>query len=161
MFGMSAQSSLTLDKVSGSSSGSSSMLGVKEGTKFHSLQEHGTCCALPAKEDLDRNLMMNGKPAHFAASADVVQSQSEVPTTDAVPKDAAAARQTATASTSEPQNGESIGDPEPSNGVPVFVMLPLDTVILSTRVNPCHPLHCTAFIHLYLNFTTFGRFSSS
>ncbi|KAK9915577.1 hypothetical protein WJX75_001044 [Coccomyxa subellipsoidea] len=26
------------------------------------------------------------------------------------------------------KNGESIGDPEPSNGVPVFVMLPLDTV---------------------------------
>ena len=73
--------------------------------------------------------MMNGKAAHIEAPAEAVQSQSEDPALDAGPKDAAAARQTATASTSQPQNGESAADPEPPNGVLVFVMLPLDTVI--------------------------------
>ncbi|EIE25773.1 glycoside hydrolase [Coccomyxa subellipsoidea C-169] len=104
------------------------MLGVVEGTKFHRVQEHASHCLVPSKEDIDRKLMMNGKAAHIDAPAEAVQSQSEDPALAAGPKDAAAARQTATASTSQPQNGESAADPEPPNGVPVFVMLPLDTV---------------------------------
>jgi len=104
------------------------MLGV-ESTNYHSVQEHISRCVLQSKEEeVDRLFRMSDKPANVEANGGVVETQSQEPTRDAQQNATAAARQMATG-TSQPQSrGEPAVDPGPPRGVPVFVMLPLDTV---------------------------------
>lgn len=123
-----SQTSVTVDRLSSSPSSGTRMLGV-ESTTYHSVQEHISRCVLQTKEEeVDRVFRMSDKLANVEASGGVVETQSQEPTRDAQQNATAAARQMATG-TSQPQNrGEPAGDPEPPRGVPVFVMLPLDTV---------------------------------
>ncbi|CAL8469970.1 g9512 [Coccomyxa elongata] len=71
---------------------------------------------------------MDVRPANVQVAGEGHQGHNGVRATDAEPISAAASEQIATASTSEPQIGGLALDPEPPRGVPVFVMLPLDTV---------------------------------
>lgn len=124
---MSVQVVYTINKVSSSSLSSSPMLGV-EGSSCHRLQERVSHCALTAKDEVHMTAKMDLRPANVQVAGQGHQGHNGVRATDAEPISAAASEQIATASTSQPQIGGLALDPEPPRGVPVFVMLPLDTV---------------------------------
>lgn len=124
---MSAQVVYTVNKIFSSSLSSSPMLGV-EGSSYHRLQEHVSHCALSAKDEVHMTAKMDVRLANVQAAEENHQRHNGVPATDAEPIIAPATEQIATASTSQPQIGGLALDAEPPRGVPVFVMLPLDTV---------------------------------
>ena len=124
---MSAQVFCTINKVFSGSLSSSPMLGV-EGSSYHRLQEHASACAISAKDEVQMTAKIDVRPPNVQAAGDSHQCPNGVLAKNAEPRTAAATEQVATASTSQPQIGGLALNQEPPRGVPVFVMLPLDTV---------------------------------